>query len=113
PLMLYYVYFLAIRLRNVDDRARTPGWVIAIGAYVLYIVSEYIVLWFSRTREYYADRFAGQETGNPNALARALVKIAYGLAAQGGREEEPATEKKDKKGAKKKQAELTPAGAFR
>jgi hypothetical protein len=42
------------------------------------------VLWFSRCREYYADRFAGRVTGNPNALASALVKIGYGLAARGG-----------------------------
>src|SRR5205807_9563989 len=64
----------------------------------LYIVSEYIVLWFSRTREYYADRFAGRVTGNPNALASALVKIAYGLAAQDSREHAAAAAaNKDKK----------------
>jgi hypothetical protein len=40
----------------------------------------YVVLWFSRTREYHADRFAGEVIGNPSLLANALVKIAYGLA---------------------------------
>ena len=41
---------------------KDKGWLVALGAYVVYVVSEYIVLWFSRTREYYADRFAGQVT---------------------------------------------------
>jgi Zn-dependent protease with chaperone function len=88
PLLLYYVYRTLIRMRSSGrDKSAAGRIVIAIGAYVLYIVSEYIVLWFSRTREYHADRFAGRVTGNPNALASALVKIAYGLAARGGSED--------------------------
>jgi hypothetical protein len=43
-------------------------------------VSQYIVLLLSRVREYYADRFAGEVTRNPDALATGLVKIACGLA---------------------------------
>jgi hypothetical protein len=58
-----------------------------------------MVLWFSRTREYYADRFAGRVTNSPNALASALVKIAYGLAAGG----EPVEQVKEEKGKEKKQ----------
>jgi hypothetical protein len=38
-----------------------------------------MLLFLSRTREYQADEFAGAETGNPNALSMALIKIAYGL----------------------------------
>jgi Zn-dependent protease with chaperone function/Zn-finger nucleic acid-binding protein len=91
PLLLYYLYRVAIDYgadRKGDDK-KDGGWtwVVGIGAYVLYIISEYIVLWFSRTREYYADRFAGRATGHPNALASALIKIAYGLAAQGASRE--------------------------
>ncbi len=89
PLVLYYLYRLIIEW---SGRARKKGggqlMLAAIGAYLLFIISEYIVLWFSRTREYLADRFAGQTTGNPNSLASALVKIAYGLAGQSKEKEQ-------------------------
>jgi Zn-dependent protease with chaperone function len=105
PLLAFYVYRVSLQLR--DDKGKTPTWVVALGAYVVYIVSEYLVLWFSRTREYYADRFAGEATGDPNALTGALVKIAYGLAARRGVPEEEEAAAKDKK--KKKKA-AAPAG---
>jgi len=38
-----------------------------------------MLLYLSRTREYYADEFSGEETGSPSALSMALIKIAYGL----------------------------------
>jgi Zn-dependent protease with chaperone function/Zn-finger nucleic acid-binding protein len=99
PLLLYYLYRVAI------DRGRDWGWVAGVGAYVVYILSEYVVLWFSRTREYYADRFAGRMTGNPNALASALVKIAYGLAAQKGVPSEKAKDKQEEKARQKERAQ--------
>ena len=65
-----------------------------------------MVLWFSRCREYYADRFAGNVTGNPGAMASALVKIGYGLAARGQSHDDAGEETSvDKKGKKKKKAE--------
>jgi Zn-dependent protease with chaperone function len=110
PLLLFWVYDISIRYgrRGGDNKGGDYGWAVAIGAYVLYIVSQYIVLWFSRTREYYADRFAGQATGNPNALASALVKIAYGLAAQESREH--AGKAKDKQ--KEESTSVKAAGAM-
>ncbi len=60
----------------------------AVGVYLLYRLSEYPLLWFSRRREYRADRFAAEITQNPNSLASALVKIAYGLAGQGSDNQE-------------------------
>ncbi|KOR32856.1 hypothetical protein TI05_04670 [Achromatium sp. WMS3] len=83
PLLLYYIYryLISIKIKGKDETA-TARLLIAIGAYILYIISEYLVLWFSRIREYHADRFAGNETKNPNLLTTALIKIAYGLAGQ-------------------------------
>jgi len=83
PLILYYVFRTLIRMKSDrEDKSAPYRYLIALVAYILYIVSEYIVLWFSRIREYFADRFAGELTGNPNGLASALVKIGYGLAGR-------------------------------
>jgi heat shock protein HtpX len=81
PLILYYIYKTLIRMRSRGrDKSAPYRLAIAISAYVLYIISEFIVLWFSRIREFFADRFSGEVTGSPNNLASALVKIGYGLA---------------------------------
>ncbi len=105
PLLLYFLYRTAMQM---GGRGKDGGYrvAVAVSAYVLYIVSEYVVLWFSRCREYYADRFAGNVTGNPGALASALVKIGYGLAARGQSAADSNQEVEvDKKGKKKKKAE--------
>jgi Zn-dependent protease with chaperone function len=83
PLVAYYLYKLALRVRSRGkDKTAGARIAIAVGAYLVYVVSEYVVLWLSRTREYKADNFSGRVTGNPNALASALVKIGYGLAGR-------------------------------
>lgn len=93
PLILYYIYRTLIQMRgDGEDKSAGPRLAIAITSYVLYIISEYIVLWLSRTREYFADRFAGAATRSPGSLASALVKIGYGLA---GKESEKKQDEKD------------------
>lgn len=108
PLLLYYVYRVLISAGRGRSRGGGKGGgqaaAVAVVAYVLYIVSEYVVLWFSRTREYHADRFAGHATGEPSLLASALVKIAYGLAGQ--------AKKKDEKDAETRSAGLEAVGAL-
>jgi len=111
PLLLYYLYRVSIRLSRSRGRGKAPATVVAVAAYVLYIIAQYLVLWFSRTREYHADRFAGRVTGNPNALASALVKIAYGLSAQAG--QAAAQPKAEQEAAGKLEpAGVGPLGAF-
>jgi len=109
PLILYYIYRTVISIKSSrDDDSGSYRLAIAIGAYVLYIISEYVVLWLSRTREYYADRFAGENIENPNLLASALVKIGYGLAGQ-----QPQKDTDKGKGKTKKQnAPLEAIGAL-
>jgi Zn-dependent protease with chaperone function len=80
PMVLYVIYQFGFRASR--GRGKSAGGAAAVGlaAFIAYIVSRYIVLFLSRVREYYADHFAADITRNPNALASALVKIAYGLA---------------------------------
>ncbi len=78
PIVFYAIYEGCINNTSSDNDSKYSG-AIAIVAYILYIISQYIVLWLSRTREYFADSFSVDMTQNPNALAEALVKIGFGL----------------------------------
>ena len=79
PLILYAIYEATTRNTKSDsdnNKAAIVGYI----AYLLYVISQYIILYLSRTREYYADEFSLEETKNPNSLAEALVKIGLGLS---------------------------------
>src|SRR5579859_3264430 len=86
--ILWNVYVIARNIRGKNNSR--PAYPIALAALVFYLISQYMLLYLSRMREYYADEFAGAETANPNALSMALIKIAYGLTKA---EQTPATQK--------------------
>ncbi|MGE5658215.1 MAG: M48 family metalloprotease [Actinomycetota bacterium] len=48
--------------------------------YGIFWLLRWPMLWVSRRRVFYSDRFAVEATGNPNGLTRALAKIAIGMA---------------------------------
>jgi Zn-dependent protease with chaperone function len=73
PMLLYFA-FLTTRFAR-DRRVQA----MAIGAYVAYVVSQFLLLGLSRAREYGADHWSCECTGDGDALASALVKIAYGM----------------------------------
>ncbi|KGF73274.1 peptidase M48 [Neosynechococcus sphagnicola sy1] len=86
----YLIYVLAREFSDAGDSKIKGGLQTgAIAAYLFYWVGTYLVLYLSRTREYYADHFAAETTGNPNGLSRALVKIAYGILEEGQRADKP------------------------
>lgn len=86
----YLIYITAQRLgRRGGEKVKDAAGTVAAVAYFFYIVGTYLLLYLSRTREYFADHFAAEVTGNPNALSRALVKIAYGILEEGQRATEP------------------------
>jgi heat shock protein HtpX len=74
PLILYIIYVWIDRVRI------SYAWLVSLGAYAMYIVSLYIVMLLSRTREFFADEASADATRDPNLLSGALIKIVYGLA---------------------------------
>ncbi|PIG92488.1 M48 family metalloprotease [Gloeocapsopsis sp. IPPAS B-1203] len=86
----YLIYTFARRVgRSGGEKVKNAAGTAAAVAYVFYIVGTYLLLYLSRTREYFADHFAAETTGNPNALSRALVKIAYGILEESKHAAEP------------------------
>ncbi|MBD2385374.1 zinc metalloprotease HtpX [Cylindrospermum sp. FACHB-282] len=87
----YLIYSTASRFGRGggDNKVKDALQTASLVAYVFYIIGTYLLLYLSRTREYFADHFAAESTGNPNALSRALVKIAYGILEEGSRTKEP------------------------
>jgi hypothetical protein len=87
----YLIYSTARRLGRGggDSKIKDAMQTAALVAYIFYFVGTYLLLYLSRTREYFADHFAAETTGNPNGLSRALVKIAYGILEEGSRSKEP------------------------
>jgi hypothetical protein len=54
----------------------------------IYTFTTYSLFYLSRIRAYYGDHFASEVTGNPNALIRALNKIAHGLVDENERSQQ-------------------------
>jgi Zn-dependent protease with chaperone function/Zn-finger nucleic acid-binding protein len=82
PMIFYYIYRSLMPVgKEVKKLTAHFRYIMAMAAYILYLIPEYVLLGLSRVREFFADRFAG-EGSNPNSLASALVKIGYGLAGK-------------------------------
>jgi len=86
--LLQILYFIYIRFRFAStsksssrDEGKSALIIFAIISFIFYIIGTYVVLFLSRVREYYADKFSA-ENSSPNALSNALVKIGYGIAHQ-------------------------------
>lgn len=88
PLLLYQIYAFT----RHQDSVRA----VAYTSYLCYWVSQFIVLLLNRTREYFADHYAAEVTRTPDALASALVKIAYGMVKADG-ETRQALESKERR----------------
>jgi heat shock protein HtpX len=76
PLLLYQMYAFGRRVGHFR--------LVGEGAYVAYLISQFVVLLLNRTREYYADAYSSHVTGHPDQLSSALVKIAVGLVQSDG-----------------------------
>ncbi len=73
-------YYLALSFMFSGDNDNGAVIIIGILGYLFYLIGQLLVLFISRTREYYADE-ASVEFGNrPAALVSALYKLSYGAA---------------------------------
>jgi Zn-dependent protease with chaperone function len=84
PMVLYLLYLAA---RGAD---RGEARAVALGAFVAYLVSQFMLLALSRARETAADHWSCKCTGDGDALASALVKVAYGMGQASAEQKERA-----------------------
>lgn len=73
PLLLYWMFVLG---RSVG---RNEARLVALVAYLGYLVGQLLLLALSRVRELGADRWACESTADGDALASALLSISYGM----------------------------------
>jgi heat shock protein HtpX len=77
PMICYYI---ALSFMFSGDSRNGGGIIIGILGYLFYLVGQILVLFISRTREYYADQASVEYGNRPAALVSALYKLSYGAA---------------------------------
>lgn len=70
PLISYFIFWSFLWSRRRGDAT-----LVALAAFGVYILSNFLVLYVSRIREYYADFGSVELVGKPHALASALYRI--------------------------------------
>ena len=85
PMICYFIY-MSFFLSSIfggggrDREGALPMMAIGIIAFFVYFISNLLVLYGSRIREYYADAGSVELTKKPHELASALYKMIYGSA---------------------------------
>ncbi len=90
PLIMYWIAWSLMWRGNLGGNRRQGSSytvLIGMGAFLLYFITNLLVLYGSRIREYYADLGSVRLGNKPNYLATALYKIAYASAQFSGRKE--------------------------
>ena len=77
PLICYYIFLSLVWGGMGAGGDRNAGYAALIGlaAFVMYFVTNLLVLYVSRIREYYADAGSAEMTGKPYNLASGLYKL--------------------------------------
>lgn len=73
-------WYLAWNSLFSGGRERGNNVLIGIAAFAVYLITNLLVLYVSRIREYYADEGAVKLGNSPHYLASALYKLVYGSA---------------------------------
>lgn len=90
PLILYWIALSIMWGGALGGGRRQNGnyaALIGFGALILYFITNLLVLYGSRIREYYADEGSVRLGNKPHLLASALYKLVYGAARFKGRDE--------------------------
>jgi len=89
PMIMYRIawQFMWFGGGRRDSRNAPSGMVIALVAFLFYFITNLLVLYGSRIREYYADKGSVELGNKPTALASALYKLVYGCARKSGDED--------------------------
>lgn len=82
PLIMYWIAWSTIWGSAFGGRREGGGYaaLVGLGAFALYFITNLLVLYGSRIREYYADLGSVQLGNKPHQLATALYKLVYGNA---------------------------------
>lgn len=80
PMILYRIAWSSLFYgRRRDERGGNTA-LIGIAAFIFYFITNLLVLYASRIREYFADRGSILLGNKPQALASSLYKLVYGSA---------------------------------
>jgi len=84
PLIMYWIAYSMMWGGAYGGRRQGGNYaaLIGFGAFILYFITNLLVLYGSRIREYYADLGSVRLGNMPHHLATALYKLVYGNARQ-------------------------------
>ena len=88
PLIMYWIALGTMFRGMLGGRGQGSAIIlIGLGAFILYFITNLLVLYGSRIREYYADKGSVELGNEPHHLASALYKLVYSNARFKGRPE--------------------------
>ncbi|MBI5124338.1 MAG: M48 family metalloprotease [Candidatus Omnitrophica bacterium] len=81
PMILYRIAWQFLFYgRGRNDRNQSSAALVGLAAFIFYFITNLLVLYASRIREYFADKGSVDLGSNPANLASALYKLVYGSA---------------------------------
>ncbi len=80
PMIMYRIAWHFIFFGGSRRREGGNTVLIGLAAFIFYFITNLLVLYASRIREYFADRGSIELGNNPDKLASALYKLVYGSA---------------------------------
>ena len=80
PIILYRIAWQFMFFGDRRERSGSNAALIGVAAFLFYFLTNLLVLYASRIREYFADKGSVDLGNAPSSLASALYKLVYGAA---------------------------------